>query len=255
MIYRYLRFSTSYQDERQQENTINNYLASKNMVADATITDAGISGGISYKKRNLFELCNELKPNDIVIVSEVSRLTRSGIGELSEIIEKYFKPNKLRLIICNVGLDVDCSDLNPMIEMQLMMMATFAKIEKSLICQRTKSALEARKKNNIAIGGTNELWGKNTKTDRRLALQKAHKASALARKKKAIENPNNKSFWEFIEDYQEINGKITANTDFKPISEKLNQRGKKTSTGLEFTPTRAKAMYNSLKNIYSPCYL
>ena len=121
MIYRYLRFSTNSQDERQQANTIDNYLKSKGMTADETITDAGVSGGTSYKCRNLFELCNELKPNDIVIVSEVSRLTRRGIGELSEIVEKYFKPNKLRLIICNVGLDVDCSDMNPMVEMQLMM--------------------------------------------------------------------------------------------------------------------------------------
>ena len=63
---------------------------------------------------------------------QVSRLTRSGIGELSYIIEKHFKPNKLRLIICNVGLDIDCSDINPMIELQLAMMATFAKIEKTV---------------------------------------------------------------------------------------------------------------------------
>ena len=251
MIYRYLRFSTNSQDERQQANTIDNYLKSKGMTADETITDAGVSGGTSYKCRNLFELCNELKPNDIVIVSEVSRLTRRGIGELSEIVEKYFKPNKLRLIICNVGLDVDCSDMNPMVEMQLMMMATFAKIEKQLICDRTKSALEARLKAGKEIGGTNRLWGKRTHSDRSEAISKAASASAKARREKAKNNTNNKDFWEFIEDWQLAYGEKTKDTDFTPIADKLNKRGKTTSTGLPFNKNRARAMYTKLSNIYN----
>ena len=146
MIYKYLRFSTDKQDEIQQENTIDKYLENIGIKADAVITDAGVSGGVSYDKRNLGELCNSLKPNDVIVVSELSRLTRGGIGELTAIIENHFKPNQLRLIICNVGLDVNCSNLNPIIELQLAMMATFEKIEKMQIQQRTKSALDARKK-------------------------------------------------------------------------------------------------------------
>ena len=48
MIYKYLRFSTDKQDEKQQENTIDKFLEIKGMKSDATITDSGISGGVSY---------------------------------------------------------------------------------------------------------------------------------------------------------------------------------------------------------------
>ena len=47
-----------------------------------------------------------------------------------------------------------------------------------------------------------------------------------------------------------IHGKITANTNFQPIADELNKRGKVTSSGLPFDKKRARAMYVSLKNIY-----
>ena len=75
-IYKYIRFSTDRQDERQQENTIDNWLRSKGMTADETIRDEAISGGTSYKERNLFRLVRELGLNDTLIVSEISRITR-----------------------------------------------------------------------------------------------------------------------------------------------------------------------------------
>lgn len=251
--YVYTRVSTSEQTLEQQMNAITQYLNAKGLAIDELVSDEGVSGGVSYKERKLIDLINDMNEGDALVVSEISRLGRS-MSDLNKLVNDELKPRKLRLIVISMGLDLNCSKLTAIDEMVLYAFGFSAQIEKEMIQERTRNALEARKKNNIAIGGTNELWGKNTKTDRRLALKKAHDASAQSRKKKAMGNPNNKSFWEFIEDYQEINGKITANTDFKPISEKLNQRNKKTSTGLDFTPTRAKAMYNSLKKIYSPCY-
>lgn len=113
-IYQYLRFSTGKQDE-------------------------AVSGGVSYKDRNLITLFERLESGDTIVVSELSRLTRGGIIELSEMIEKFFKPRKVRLIIVNVGLDIDCAHTSPMVELQLAMLATFAKIEKQSIVERTKS--------------------------------------------------------------------------------------------------------------------
>lgn len=251
MIYRYIRFSTDKQDERQQENKINNYLEKKGMKADKTYIDAGVSGGKSYKDRELFELCKQLKKGDAIIVSELSRITRNGIIELCDIIEHYFKPNKLRLIICDAYFDMDCSDINPFAEMQLMFLAMNARIEKISIADRTKQALEARKKAGQEIGGTKKLWGsKNGNSNRIKAISEASQASAQSRREKARMNPANKAFWEFISDYQAIHGRITANTDFQPISDELNKRGKVTSRGLTFDKKHARAMYVSLKNIY-----
>ena len=56
MIYKYIRFSTDSQDERQQENTIDNWLRSKGMAADSVIKDEGISGGLRTKNETFFNL-------------------------------------------------------------------------------------------------------------------------------------------------------------------------------------------------------
>ena len=255
MIYKYVRFSTCKQDEQQQENMIDRYLANCGMVANNTITDAGISGGVNYEKRQLGNLCKSLKPNDVLVVSEISRITRSGISELSEIIEKYFKPNRLRLIICNVGLDIDCSDINPMMELQLAMMATFATIEKSLIQERTRNALEARKKKIVNEGG---FYSKKGKWCTKLGndgthTQAASIASAKKRQEVARENASNLAVYKYIRSWEKRNialNKETPRKVYEELSDILNELGYTTPTGLEFNQLRLRAMWDKLQNLY-----
>jgi DNA invertase Pin-like site-specific DNA recombinase len=253
-IYKYLRYSSDMQDERQQENTIDSYLAARGLVADATYTDAATSGSVSYRERNLFDLCKELKPNDTIIISEISRLTRSGIAELSEIIEKYFKPNKLHLIVCNVGLDIDCSDLNPLVEMQLMMMAVFAKIERQLLRDRTRSAMAVRQKLIAENGGfisksgrwTDHIGGNSD-------MSAARAISSKNRMTKAKENPINIFFFNYVTQFEERNGKMGANTPtvvFAQLAKELNALGQKTVTGLDYTANRCRALYYKMKDRY-----
>lgn len=252
MIYKYLRFSTDKQDEKQQENAIDKFLEIKGMKSDATITDSGVSGGVSYDRRNLGDLCKSLSHNDVVVVSEVSRLTRSGIGELSYIIEKHFKPNKLRLIICNVGLDIDCSDINPMIELQLAMMATFAKIEKQLIQDRTKSALDARRKAIEKDGYFISKSGRKcTKLGGGAMSESARIKTAEKLMRKAKSNPVNEFFSKYIKAWEARNNRLTASSnrsDFERIAQELNLLGMRTQTGLEYTATRVRALWVRMKN-------
>lgn len=255
MIHKYVRFSTCKQDEQQQENMIDRYLANCGMVANNTITDAGISGGVNYEKRQLGNLCKSLKPNDVLVVSEISRITRSGISELSEIIEKYFKPNRLRLIICNVGLDIDCSDINPMMELQLAMMATFAKIEKSLIQERTRNALEARKKKIAKEGG---FMSKSGKWCTKLGnggghTEKASKVSAAKKQDVARENASNLAVYKYIKSWEKRNAPLTEQSPrstYEELSEILNELGYTTPTGLEFNHLRLRAMWTKLRRLY-----
>lgn len=119
---------------------------------------------------------------------------------------------------------------------------------------RTRQALKAKKRRGESTGGTNDLWGKKvgkTKDDRLKDITKASSIAAARRTEKAKNNPHNKAFWEFIEDYQAIFGEITANTDFAPIVEKLNARGKLTASGLPFNSARAKAMFWKVKALYN----
>lgn len=255
MVIRYLRYSTDRQDERQQANTIDNYLKSKGMKADRTYKDEGISGGVCYTKRSLFDLCRSVSQGDIVVISEISRLTRSGIGELSEIIKNYFAPHHLRLIICNVGLDIDCSDINPMTEMQLSMLATFARIEKCLIQERTKSSLEIRKK---ILKKDGSFVSKSGRVCTHLGRPKGCEASVNAinkscavRRDKARENEHNVRFYRFLTTWESRNGRIEDANSISEFVQDLCAMDYRTAKGLPFSIPRARAMIKKVKKIYA----
>lgn len=236
-IYAYHRFSTDEQDAQSQRNIISKYAESKGLQIDEIISDEGISGSVSYKKRNLSELLSKTNKGDTIIVSEVSRLTRGGIIELSDMIAEFFAPKGLRLIISNVNLDIDCSDMNPLIELQLSMMATFAKIERLNIKNRTKAALEARKKKIEQEGGfysksgnwCTSLGGTTT------GQAKGGQANGEKRRKEAMESSTNRIIAELLRD-------CATPQDVDKVADKLNAMGLKTSSGLVFTRNRLTAL-------------
>lgn len=126
-----------------------------------------------------------------------------------------------------------------------------AEREAKLISIRTKAALKAKRERGENTGGAKELWGKVTGTDRTEALKAANKAAAESRRLKAMTNPENRAFKDFIEDWEAAHGKIGWQADWKAMSAKLNSRGRTTATGLPYTPTRAKAMYDKITKIYA----
>lgn len=236
-IYAYHRFSTDEQDAQSQRNIISKYAESKGLQIDEIISDEGISGSVSYKKRNLSELLSRTKKGDTIIVSEVSRLTRGGIIELSDMIAEFFAPKGLRLIISNVNLDIDCSDMNPLIELQLSMMATFAKIERLNIKNRTKAALDSRKKQIEANGYfISKAGNKCTSLGGTTSGQaKGGKVNGEKRRKEAAENPTNRIIRELLKD-------AVTPQDVDKVVEKLNAMGLRTSTNKEFTRNRLTAL-------------
>ncbi|MCF0208834.1 MAG: recombinase family protein, partial [Bacteroidaceae bacterium] len=247
MIHKYIRFSTDAQDEQQQQNTINGYLERNNLKADNEIRDEGVSGGVSYKKRNLAKLISKLSSGDTLIVSELSRLTRGGIGELSEMIEQHFKPNQIRLVIVNVGLDIDCTSISAMTELQLAMMASFAKIEKEHIKQRTKSALEARKKTIKKDGGfvskrgvwTTKLGNPQWTTE---LVSKAGSVSGTRKRKDALDNPQNRIVWEIVKDVNP-----SDNNAVDRAVTMLNNAGILTPKGHSYDRIRLRSRIQSMK--------
>lgn len=145
-IYRYIRYSGDKQDEQSQSVIIDRWCQSKGIVYDDTIMDEAISGKAgTLNKRALQQLLDKLESGDTLIVSELSRITRAGIGELVSIVETYLKPRKIRFILCNYNLDINCAAIDPITELMLVLMATFAKIERDSLISRTKAALDARK--------------------------------------------------------------------------------------------------------------
>lgn len=244
----YFRVSTDHQDFIQQRQTVYSYLQKVGITGTLPEVAEKKSGAIRHTKRKLSELLSECKSGDTIYISELSRLSRTMTDLFNIITEASDKG--VTIVQCKDGTIIENNSIGG--KALLFALSLAAEIELDNIRQRTKAGLNARKAAGQEIGGTNNLWGsRNGNTDRAGATKKAAAASSSVRREKALKNENNKLFWEFIQDYAAIHGKITASTDFQPIADELNRRGKKTSTGLEFNKNRARAMYYSLKNIYT----
>lgn len=248
MKYIYFRVSTEKQDYDQQRETVYNYLKRIGINEILPEVVEKKSGSIKHTERKLSELLNICRKDDTIYISELSRLGRN-MTDLFNIIQEASEKG-VAIIQAKDGTTIENTSIGG--KALLFALSLAAEIELQNIRQRTRAGLAARKSEGKEIGGTAELWGsKNGNKDRVTAAKKAAAVSCTNRREKARKNENNRLFWEFITDWMAIHGKITANTDFQPVADELNRRGKKTSTGLDFDKKRARAMYISLKNIYT----
>lgn len=250
-VFAYLRVSTESQDFQQQQNAINNYLSVKGLSIDEIVTDEGVSGGITYKKRNLYGLLQEMVEGDVLVVSEISRLGRS-MSDLNKLVNDEMKTRKLRLIIVGMGMDLDCSKLKAIDEMILFAFSFASQVEKELIQDRTKNALDARKREIESVGYyLNKKGEKRTKLGGGAMSDEAREKAADTMRKKAHQDSKNQFFAQFIYMYEQKNGKLTANSKkecFEEIASDLNNLKLKTHKGLEYTGTRVRALWVRMKN-------
>lgn len=244
----YARVSTSKQTLEQQERTVFEWLKAHNMQHTHTISDEGVSGGVSYKDRNLGkQVIPMLERGDMLIVSEISRLGRS-MSDINKLVSDELKPRGVRLVVVQMGIDLDCANIKALDEMLLFAFSFAAQLEKELIQNRTQSAIEVRKqklKNEGSFVSKKGNLVTHLGNAKGVDLSKANEASAKARTEKARNDKNNKIIWGVIGQ----NGTPTAE-DVQRMSLQLNQMGVNTSTGLEFTPERVRTTFHNLKRIF-----
>ena len=199
MVFAYYRFSTGKQDEVQQAKALRDWAGPQGVTIDEIIKDEGVSGGVSYKDRNLNLLLRKLKDRkrkmnsnsipkekDTVIVSELSRLGRA-MGDISNLLNEL-KSLGVRLVIIKSGIDCDCSNLKAQDEFLFSAMAFAAQMEKELICSRTQSAIDARKEAIKKDGGfmsKSGNWCKKLGNKKGVDMSPAQQSSILARHNKA----------------------------------------------------------------------
>lgn len=120
-----------------------------------------------------------------------------------------------------------------------------------LVSIRTKQALDVIKEKCVKGEIHTSKSGKAiTKLGRPKGCPKnvnANKASAESKRATAMANPNNQRFIKFVTLYERNNGRLEKRRDYIVLSEQLNALDYKTSTGMEFTDKRARAMYSNLK--------
>lgn len=188
MVAAYIRFSTEKQEETQQVQTIKEWCEPRGITIDNIVKDEGVSGGVSYRDRNLYTLVRNLKAGDILVTSEVSRLGRS-MADLNKLVNDELAPRKVRLIVIKMGLDLDCANLNAMDQMILYSFGFAAEIEKELIQSRTQSAIDARKeairKNGGFVSKRSGKWTKHLGRQKGSTFPGAGYGAGMASAKKA----------------------------------------------------------------------
>lgn len=146
MTYGYIRVSTDKQTVENQRFEILEF-AKKNGISVDRWFEETVSGTIVPEQRALGRLLSVIKKDDLIICSELSRLGRSLFMIMSIL-------NKLMESGARVWTIKDGYRLGDDIQSKVLAFAfgLSAEIERNLISQRTKEALERRKREGIKLG-------------------------------------------------------------------------------------------------------
>jgi DNA invertase Pin-like site-specific DNA recombinase len=142
----YLRVSTIDQDLEKNKNDILR-LANEKRLGNVEFVEEKISGKVSWKKRKIFDVIQDVTKGDNIIVSELSRLGRSML-ECMEILS-IATQKEVSVYAIKGNWHLDNSIQSKIIAMAFSMAA---EIERELISQRTKEALRVRKENGMKLG-------------------------------------------------------------------------------------------------------
>ena len=147
MIIQYIRVSTDLQLVQHQEDEISRYCSLNNLEIDKTI-EVEITSRKDTRARKIDELLEILNQDDILIITELSRLGRNT-GEVINLIDTIIKMGvEVRILKQNLII----KDKDPMNKMMITILSMFAEFERDIISQRTKEALKGFKNKGIKLG-------------------------------------------------------------------------------------------------------
>lgn len=146
MTYGYIRVSTDRQTVENQRFEITRFCSSQGLSIDGWIEET-ISGMKNYDKRKLGHLLERVQSGDIIICAELSRLGRS-LFMIMEILSLCMQKG------CVVWTIKDGYRLGEDIQSKVLAFAfgLSAEIERDLISQRTKEALDRKRAEGVKLG-------------------------------------------------------------------------------------------------------
>jgi putative DNA-invertase from lambdoid prophage Rac len=143
----YIRVSTEMQDVKNQESEILKYTNDHHLHIDEFMTFE-ISSRKSTAERGIDKLL-EMQSGDTLIISELSRLGRSTTEVINLVNSLIAK--KVSLIVIKQNLNI-IEDMDMSTKIMVTMFSLFSELERDLISQRTKQALQAKKAQGIRLG-------------------------------------------------------------------------------------------------------
>ena len=183
MIYGYIRVSTNKQTTENQRFEILNFSEKNQLKIDKWIEET-VSATKDISSKKLGRLISKLKKDDIVITSELSRLGRNLFQVMNILHRCMLSEAKIWTIKDNYRLGVDIQS-----KVLAFAFALSAELERNLISQRTKEALQRVKAEGKVLGyprgqKNNVLKLTNKINTVRKMLKSGHNYSAIARKLK-----------------------------------------------------------------------
>lgn len=142
----YLRVSTAEQDLLKNKADIL-LLANEKDLGQVHFIEEKISGKVSWHKRKISKIIDDLESGDSLVVSELSRLGRSML-ECIEILSIAMQKG-INVYSVKGNWQLDQSIQSKILAMAFSMAA---EIERDLISQRTKEALRAKKEAGVPLG-------------------------------------------------------------------------------------------------------
>ena len=142
----YLRVSTIDQDIEKNKADILRF-ANDGDMGKVHFVEEKISGTVSWKKRKIAGIIEELGKGDNLIVSELSRIGRSMLEIMQVLSIAMEKGIHVYAIKGNWKLDDSIQS-----KVMAMMFSMVAEVERDLISKRTKEALRAKKAAGVKLG-------------------------------------------------------------------------------------------------------
>lgn len=146
MVIAYLRVSTEKQFLANQKEEIVRFAEKNELFIDRWYTET-VSGTVSSKDRKLSSLLRKMHPGDVLIVTEISRLSRTML-EIMTILNSCIKKEVI-LYSTKEGY-IFQNDINS--KVLGFAFGLMAEIERNLISLRTKEALARLKAEGVKLG-------------------------------------------------------------------------------------------------------
>lgn len=146
MVYAYIRVSTAEQSGSSQEYEIRQWAEKQDISIDKWEEEA-VSGTVPPAKRRLGRIIRRMKPDDLLVCTEISRLGRNMLMIMSILNDCAARGIRIHTIKDNFDLN---NDINSKIIAFAFALA--AEIERNLISQRTREALADLKAAGVKLG-------------------------------------------------------------------------------------------------------